>query len=64
MNFADAHALKVLPEKIAAAELEIAALEASLSEDGLYAKTPSDSPSYRTSWPRSAPRKTLTRNAG
>ena len=40
MNFADAHALKVLPEKIAAAELEIAALEASLSEDGLYAKNP------------------------
>jgi len=40
MNFADAHALKVLPEKIAAAELEIAALEAGLSEDGLYAKNP------------------------
>ena len=40
MNFADAHALKVLPEKIAAAELEIAGLEAGLSEDGLYAKNP------------------------
>ncbi|MEY4706729.1 MAG: hypothetical protein RJB58_452 [Pseudomonadota bacterium] len=40
MNFADAHALKVLPEKIAAAELQIAKLEAGLSEDGLYAKNP------------------------
>ncbi len=40
MNFADAHALKVLPEKIAAAELQIAELEAGLSEDGLYAKNP------------------------
>ncbi len=40
MNFADSHALKVLPEKIAAAELQIAELEAGLSEDGLYAKNP------------------------
>lgn len=40
MNFADAHALKVLPEKIAAAELQIAELEAGLSADGLYAKNP------------------------
>jgi ATP-binding cassette subfamily F protein uup len=40
MNFADAHALKVLPEKIAAAELQIAKLEAALSEDGLYARNP------------------------
>ena len=40
MNFADAHALKVLPEKIAAAELSIAALEKDLSEDGLYAGNP------------------------
>ncbi len=40
MNFADAHALKVLPEKIAAAELQIAELEAALSADGLYAKNP------------------------
>ena len=40
MNFADAHALKVLPEKIAVAELRIAELEACLSEDGLYAKNP------------------------
>jgi len=41
MNFADAHALKVLPEKIAAAELQIAALEKDLSQDGLYARNPS-----------------------
>ena len=27
MNFADAHALKILPEKIAAAELQMAELE-------------------------------------
>ena len=40
MNFADAHALKVLPEKIAAAELQIAALEKDLSQDGLYASNP------------------------
>jgi ATP-binding cassette subfamily F protein uup len=40
MNFADAHALKELPGKIAAAELQIAALEKSLSESGLYAKDP------------------------
>ncbi|OAI43129.1 elongation factor 3 [Rhizomicrobium sp. SCGC AG-212-E05] len=40
MNFADAHALKVLPEKIAAAELQIAALEKDLSQDGLYARNP------------------------
>ncbi len=40
MNFADAHALKVLPEKIAAAELSIVALEKDLSEDGLYARDP------------------------
>jgi ATP-binding cassette subfamily F protein uup len=36
MNFADAHALKVLPEKIAKAELDIARLEKALAEDGLY----------------------------
>lgn len=40
MNFADAHALKVLPEKIAAAELRIAELETDLSEEGLYARNP------------------------
>jgi ATP-binding cassette subfamily F protein uup len=40
MNFADAHALKVLPEKIAKAELEIARLENSLAEDGLYGRDP------------------------
>jgi ATP-binding cassette subfamily F protein uup len=40
MNFADAHALKVLPEKIAAAELEIARLEKILSDNALYAKEP------------------------
>ena len=40
MNFADAHALKVLPEKIAAAETRIAELERQLSDDGLYARDP------------------------
>jgi ATP-binding cassette subfamily F protein uup len=40
MNFADAHALKVLPEKIAAAELKMAALEQRLSDSGLYARDP------------------------
>jgi ATP-binding cassette subfamily F protein uup len=40
MNFSDAHALKVLPEKIAAADIEMAALENKLSDAGLYAKDP------------------------
>src|SRR4051812_36639690 len=40
MNFADAHALKILPEKIAAAELKMAALEKELSDSGLYARDP------------------------
>jgi ATP-binding cassette subfamily F protein uup len=40
MNFSDAHALKVLPEKIAAAAIEIAALEEKLSDAGLYARDP------------------------
>ena len=40
MNFADAHALKVLPEKIAAADIRIAALEESLSDSTLYARDP------------------------
>jgi ATP-binding cassette subfamily F protein uup len=40
MNFNDAHALKTLPGKIAAAEAEIAALEEKLSDPGLYAKDP------------------------
>jgi len=40
MNFADAHALKTLPEKIAAAELKMAALEKQLSDSGLYARDP------------------------
>ena len=40
MNFADAHALKILPEKIAAAELKMAALEKRLSDGGLYARDP------------------------
>lgn len=40
MNFADAHALKTLPEKIAAADIQIAELEKSLSDSGLYAKNP------------------------
>ncbi len=38
MNFADLHALKVLPEKIAAAEIRIAALEQQLSDATLYAR--------------------------
>jgi ATP-binding cassette subfamily F protein uup len=40
MNFSDAHALKALPEKIAAAEVEIAALEEKLSDAGLYTRDP------------------------
>jgi ABC transport system ATP-binding/permease protein len=40
MNFADAHALKTLPEKIAAADIQIVELEKSLSDSGLYAKDP------------------------
>ena len=40
MNFADAHALKVLPEKIAAAELQMEKLESELSDSGLYARDP------------------------
>jgi ATP-binding cassette subfamily F protein uup len=40
MNFADAHALKILPEKIAAADLKMAALEQRLSDSGLYARDP------------------------
>jgi len=40
MKFADAHALKILPEKIAAAELKMAALEKELSDSGLYARDP------------------------
>jgi ATP-binding cassette subfamily F protein uup len=40
MNFSDLHALKMLPEKIAAAELRVAALEKSLSDSSLYARDP------------------------
>jgi ABC transport system ATP-binding/permease protein len=40
MNFADLHALKVLPEKIAAAEIRIAELERQLSEADLYTRDP------------------------
>jgi ATP-binding cassette subfamily F protein uup len=40
MNFADAHALKTLPEKIAAADILIAELEKGLSDSTLYAKDP------------------------
>jgi ATP-binding cassette subfamily F protein uup len=40
MNFADAHALKTLPEKIAAAELKAAELEKNLSDGTLYASDP------------------------
>ena len=40
MNFADAHALKILPEKIAAAEIKMAELEQRLSDSALYARDP------------------------
>jgi ATP-binding cassette subfamily F protein uup len=40
MNFSDTHALKVLPERIVAAEIEMAALEETLSDAGLYALDP------------------------
>ena len=40
MNFADAHALKTLPGKIAAAELKMAELEKTLSDSALYARDP------------------------
>jgi ATP-binding cassette subfamily F protein uup len=40
MNFADLHALKTLPEKIATAELRMADLEHQLSDENLYARDP------------------------
>jgi len=40
LNFSDAHALKTLPEKIAKADIEIAALSEKLSDPGLYGKDP------------------------
>jgi len=40
MNFADLHALKTLPEQIAAAELRMVELERSLSDAGLYGRDP------------------------
>ena len=40
MNFADAHALKTLPEKIAKAEIAMAELEKSLADSTLYARDP------------------------
>jgi ATP-binding cassette subfamily F protein uup len=40
MNFADVHALKTLPGKIAAAELAMAELEKTLSDSHLYARDP------------------------
>jgi ATP-binding cassette subfamily F protein uup len=40
MNFADVHALKVLPQKIAAAQLRMAELEQNLADAGLYARDP------------------------
>jgi ATP-binding cassette subfamily F protein uup len=40
MNFSDLHAVKTLPEKIAAAELRMAELERGLSDGTLYAKDP------------------------
>jgi ATP-binding cassette subfamily F protein uup len=40
MNFADLHALKTLPEKIAMAELRMAALEHQLADSNLYVRDP------------------------
>jgi ATP-binding cassette subfamily F protein uup len=40
MKFADAHALKVLPEQISAAERDIVRLENDLAQNGLYARDP------------------------
>jgi ATP-binding cassette subfamily F protein uup len=40
MNFSDLHDLKILPEKIATAELRMAQLEESLSDSSLYARDP------------------------
>jgi ATP-binding cassette subfamily F protein uup len=40
MNFSDLHALKALPEKIAAAELRMVELEHSLSDSSLYTRDP------------------------
>ncbi|HEY2008405.1 MAG TPA: ATP-binding cassette domain-containing protein [Rhizomicrobium sp.] len=40
MNFSDLHALKTLPQKIAAADLRMAELERNLSDASLYAKDP------------------------
>jgi ATP-binding cassette subfamily F protein uup len=41
MNFADLHALKTLPDKIAKAEIKIADLETLLSDVALYTRDPS-----------------------
>jgi ATP-binding cassette subfamily F protein uup len=40
MNFADLHALKTLPEQIAAADVRMAELERGLADAGLYARDP------------------------
>src|SRR3984885_2597205 len=40
MNFADAHALKTLPGKIATAELQMTELEKALADSSLYARDP------------------------
>jgi ATP-binding cassette subfamily F protein uup len=40
MNFADLHALKTLPDRIAKAEVKIAELEAQLSDAALYTRDP------------------------
>ena len=40
MNFNDAHALKVLPQKIVAADVEMSALEEKLADPGLYTRDP------------------------
>jgi ATP-binding cassette subfamily F protein uup len=40
MNFADLHALKTLPAKIAAVEVAMAKLEKSLADSTLYARDP------------------------
>lgn len=40
LNFSDAHALNTLPDRIARTEADIAVLEESLSDAGLYARDP------------------------
>ena len=58
------HALKTLPEKIAAAELAMAELEQGLSDAGLYARDPARFANCRPNWRGCAARKMPTKNAG